>query len=91
MAEIDHEICETHEKILFKEESFQIQAAIFEVYKEMGCGFLECVYQECLEREFKNRNISWLTFHLSVRASHVLRIRLSVLRMVIPETFFRSN
>jgi GxxExxY protein len=24
---------------------------MFEVYKEMGCGFLEPVYQECMERE----------------------------------------
>ncbi len=24
--------------------------AIFEVYREMGCGFLEAVYQECLIR-----------------------------------------
>ena len=25
---------------------------VFEVYHEMGCGFLEPVYQECLEKEF---------------------------------------
>jgi len=42
---------EKHEKILFKNECYQIQGAVFEVYKEMGCGFLEPVYQECLERE----------------------------------------
>jgi len=27
------------------------------VYREMGCGFLEAVYQECLEKEFRCRNI----------------------------------
>ncbi len=39
-------------KILYAEEAYKIQGAAFEVYKEMGCGFLEAVYQECLENEF---------------------------------------
>ena len=38
-------------EILFKEDSYRIIGACFEVYKEMGCGFLESVYQECLEIE----------------------------------------
>jgi GxxExxY protein len=46
-------------KILYKEESYAIQGAIFEVYREMGSGFLEAVYQECLEREFDLRNIPY--------------------------------
>jgi GxxExxY protein len=46
-------------KILFKDESYEIQGAIFEVYREMGCGFLEAVYQECLEKEFSQRGISF--------------------------------
>jgi len=33
--------------ILFKDASYVIQGAIFAVYREMGCGFLEPVYQEC--------------------------------------------
>jgi GxxExxY protein len=45
------------EKILYKQECYLIQGAVFEVYREMGSGFLEAVYQECLEREFVNRNI----------------------------------
>jgi GxxExxY protein len=45
------------EKILYKQECYAIQGAVFEVYREMGSGFLEAVYQECLEREFVNRNI----------------------------------
>ncbi len=36
-------------EILYKEESYRIMGACFEVYKEKGCGFLEAVYQECLE------------------------------------------
>ena len=47
------------EKILYKEEGFVIQGAIFEVYREMGSGFLEAVYQECLEKEFDRRNIPY--------------------------------
>ena len=39
------------------EECYAIQGAIFEVYREMGCGFLESVYQECLEREFQRMSI----------------------------------
>lgn len=48
------------EKILFKEESYAIQGAIFEVYREMGCGFLESVYQECLEKELRIRTIPFV-------------------------------
>jgi len=36
-------------EIVYKEESYAIMGACFEVYKNMGCGFLESVYQECLE------------------------------------------
>ena len=38
--------------IMYAEESYAIMGACFEVYKEKGCGFLEAVYQECLELEF---------------------------------------
>ena len=44
-------------KIVFKEESFEIIGACFNVYKAMGCGFLESVYQECLEVEFDYQKI----------------------------------
>jgi GxxExxY protein len=43
--------------ILYKEESYRIMGACFEVYKEKGCGFLEAVYQECLEIELELRGI----------------------------------
>jgi GxxExxY protein len=43
--------------ILFKEESYRIVGACFEVYKEKGCGFLEAVYQECLEIEMELQGI----------------------------------
>ena len=48
---------EKHEKILYTDECYVIQGAIFEVYREMGNGFLEAVYQECIETELLDRNI----------------------------------
>jgi len=48
---------EKREKVLFPDECYAIQGTIFDVYKEMGCGFLEAVYQECLEKEFAKRII----------------------------------
>jgi GxxExxY protein len=44
-------------KILYKDEVYTIQGAVFDVYREMGCGFLKPVYQECLEKELKVRGI----------------------------------
>lgn len=41
----------------FKDETYQIIGACFTVYNTMGNGFLESVYQECLELEFKKSNI----------------------------------
>lgn len=54
---MNHEKHESLEKVLFKDESFAIQGAIFEVYREMGRGFLEAVYQECLAIEFRRRQV----------------------------------
>lgn len=48
---------EEHEGIILKEESYAIQGAIIEVHRELGCGFLESVYQECLEMELGKREI----------------------------------
>ena len=45
------------DNILYKEESYKIIGACFEVYNELGCGYLEAVYQEALEREFQLQNI----------------------------------
>src|SRR5262245_57488053 len=35
--------------------------ACFEAYREMGCGFLEAVYQECLAMEFAAREIPFVS------------------------------
>jgi GxxExxY protein len=44
-------------ELLFPEECYVIRGAIFDVYREMGCGFLEAVYQECLERELTKKGV----------------------------------
>jgi GxxExxY protein len=47
--------------ILYKTECYSIQGAVFDVYNEMGNGFLESVYHECLEEEFTLRAIPFYT------------------------------
>jgi GxxExxY protein len=49
------------EELLFKDECYAIQGAVFDVYREMGCGFLEAVYQECLEKEFNKRVLPFVS------------------------------
>jgi len=44
-------------EILYKDETFQIMGAAFEVYNHLGNGVLEAGYQEALELEFKLRGI----------------------------------
>jgi GxxExxY protein len=44
-------------ELLFREEAYRIVGAAMEVYNEKGCGFLEGVYQECLEIELALRAI----------------------------------
>ena len=39
------------------DETYRILGACFEVYNELGCGFLEAVYQECLAIEFGSAGI----------------------------------
>ena len=48
-------------EIIFSEESYRIIGACFEVYNEMGSGFLEPVYQECLEIELQDRGIPFVS------------------------------
>ena len=47
------------QNLLLEKETYAIRGAVFEVYREMGCGFLEAVYQECLEVELDRRKIPY--------------------------------
>jgi GxxExxY protein len=44
-------------ELIHAEECYKIIGACFEVYKDKGSGFLEGVFQECLELEFGFRAI----------------------------------
>ena len=50
-------------ELLYQKESYAIRGAVFDVYREMGCGFLEAVYQECLEKEMRIRKIPFVSQH----------------------------
>ena len=45
-------------ELMFKEEVYAIIGAAMEVHREKGCGFSEPVYQECMEIELADRNVS---------------------------------
>ena len=43
--------------LIYEKESYEIIGACMEVHKQLGHGFLESVYGDALEIEFKERNI----------------------------------
>ena len=43
----------------YKVETYNIRGAIFAVHNELGNGFLERVYQDALEYEFRERGIPY--------------------------------
>ena len=47
-------------KLISEQETFAIRGAVYEVYREMGSGFVEPVYQECLELEPARREIPFV-------------------------------
>ena len=56
------------DSLIFETETYAIRGAIFEVYKVLGNGFLEDVYQRALERELSLRGIEYC----SKQSLHVL-------------------
>ena len=55
--------------LIYAEEPYRLRGACFEVYKEKGCGFLEAVFQECLELELAAQDIPF-TAHPSLQLSY---------------------
>ena len=47
--------------LLYRDESYAIMGACFNVYNEKGCGFLEPVYQECMEIELEFQKIPFVS------------------------------
>ena len=47
--------------LLYKDEVYAIQGAVYDAYRELGSGFLEAVYQECLEKELALRSIPFIS------------------------------
>ena len=72
--------------ILFKNESYTIIGACFNVYKEMGCGFLEAVYQECLEIGFSFQEIPF-----EAQKNLELKYREKILKQVYKPDFLCHN
>ena len=63
-------------ELFFKEETYKLRGAIFEVYKDKGSGFLEDVYQECLQIELELQDIPFVaqaSLDLNIRADRSLR------------------
>ena len=48
-------------ELIHEQETYRIRGTCFEVYREKGCGFLEAVFQECLELEFGLQGISFIS------------------------------
>jgi GxxExxY protein len=46
-------------EIIYKEESFRIIGLCMEVHNNLGKGFLEIVYKDALEYEFRNNKIQF--------------------------------
>ena len=46
-------------ELIYKDESYEIIGKCFEVHNNLGPGFLEIVYKDALEYEFKKANIPY--------------------------------
>ena len=47
--------------LIYREEAYVINGACMEVYRTFGNGFLESVYQECVEIELRQRGIPYVS------------------------------
>ena len=49
-------------ELIYKSESYKIIGCCYEVYNDLGPGFLEAVYQEALAIELKNQGVTFIEF-----------------------------
>jgi len=47
------------EKVVYKELSYKIMGAVFEVFRELGYGFKERYYEDAIAKEFENKGIKF--------------------------------
>jgi len=61
--------------LIYKQESYNIIGACFEVYNELGSGYDEPIYHEALELELTDRNIPYVSEpQLKIRyKEHILK------------------
>ena len=74
------------ESTIFKEEGYKLMGAAFEVYNQLGQGFVEEVYQESLERELALRRIDFAS-----KPDLVLHYKGEVLRKMYQPDFIVLN
>ena len=91
---------------LFEKETYEIIGAAQEVHRELGPGFLEIVYQDALEIEFKRRNIPYQrecelsifykeiklkrTFHADYVCYEKIIVETKAVRAVTPDFYAQS-
>lgn len=73
-------------KLVYENETYNILGACMEVYKELGNGFLEQVYQEALALELALRNIEFVE-----QKNIEIRYKESVLKQVYKPDFICYN
>ncbi len=74
------------EKFLYEKESYAIRGCLMNVFNELGSGFLEKVYQEALEIEFKEKGIPYIReahLKISYKGHEINRIILLILSVMI--------
>lgn len=67
----------TEKNLVLAKETHAIRGAVFEVYREMGGGFLESVYQECLEKQLSRAGIDFVAqpeLHLSYKGERLEQV-----------------
>jgi hypothetical protein len=72
-------LIDTNMNEIFKQEGYELVGAAMEVYNVMGPGYLEEVYQECLERElalpYRRNTMPVAAFHGLSKIGVCLRFR----------------